>query len=135
MWPPPLFSTRPRAVQVVIAVVIPVMYGAICGAVLGASQPGFNLLMLVAGIGGVLGGFEHATAREGLVRGLVGGALFAGALLASFEARGLPALTPLPATMPVMAVIYAVSGMPLGALGGWLRARSEARRARAAAAP
>jgi hypothetical protein len=120
-------------VQIVLAVVIPVVYGAVCGAVLGASQLGFNLLMLAATIGGVLGGFDHAGAREGVVRGLVGGVLFAAALLASFEVRGLPALTPLPAAMPIMAVIYAVSGMPLGALGGWLRGRSEAQRARAAA--
>jgi hypothetical protein len=122
-------------VQLVIAVVIPVAYGALCGAMLGMSAPVFNLLMLVAGIGGVLGGFEHPTPREGLVRGLVGGTLFAGALLAMFEARGAAALTPLPASPPVMAVIYAVSGPPLGALGGWLRGRSEARRARATAAP
>ena len=121
-------------VQLVGAIVLPVVFGGICGAVLGASPLGFNLLMLAAGIGGVLGGFEHATAREGLLRGLVGGALFAGSLLLIFEARGVPALIPLPAPVPVMAVIYAVSGVPLGALGGWLRGRSEARRARAAAA-
>jgi len=89
--------------------------------------------MLVAGIGGILGGFEHATARDGALRGVVGGVLFAGPLLVTFEARGVPALVPLPASLPVMAVIYAVSGMPLGALGGWLRARSEARRARVVA--
>jgi len=119
--------------QLVGAIVVPVVFGAICGAVLGAAQLGFNLLMLVAGIGGILGGFEHATARDGALRGLVGGVLFAGPLLLAFEARGVPALVPLPASLPVMAVIYAVSGMPLGALGGWLRARSEARRARVVA--
>lgn len=120
--------------QLVGALVLPVVFGGICGVVLGASQLGFNLLMLVAGIGGVLGGFEHATAREGLLRGLVGGVLFVGSLLVVFETRGVPALVPLPASLPVMAVIYAVSGMPVGALGGWLRGRSETRRARAATA-
>ena len=113
---------------------LPVVFGGICGAVLGGSQLGFNLLMLVAGIGGILGGFEHAGAREGAIRGLVGGVLFAGSLLLAFETRGVPALVPLPAALPVMAVIYAASGMPLGALGGWLRGRSEARRARMAVA-
>jgi hypothetical protein len=116
--------------QLAGAIVVPVVFGGICGVVLGAAQLGFNLLMLVAGIGGILGGFEHATAREGVLRGLVGGVVFAGALLLAFEARGVPALVPLPASIPVMAVIYAIIGMPLGALGGWLRGRSEARRAR-----
>lgn len=119
--------------QFVGALVVPVVFGGICGAVLGAAQLGFNLLMLVAGIGGILGGFEHATAREGATRGLAGGVLFAGSLLLVFEARGVPALVPLPASLPVMAGIYAITGVPLGALGGWLRGRSEARRARVVA--
>jgi hypothetical protein len=132
MWPPPLFRRRPRAAQIIGAVVLPIGFGALCGAMLGASQVAFNLLMLLAGIGGVLAGFEHAGAREGVLRGLTGGVLFAGALAAVFEVRGVPALTPLPAAVPVMAVFYAVTGMPLGALGGWLRRRSEVRRARTA---
>ena len=129
MWPPPLFRQRPRAVQIVGAVVLPVGFGALCGFLLGASQPGFNLAMLIAGIGGVLAGFEHASARAGVLRGLSGGVLFVAALVAVFEARGAPALTPLPAGLLVMAVFYAVMGLPLGALGGWLRRRSDDRRA------
>jgi hypothetical protein len=120
-------------VQVIGAVVLPIGFGALCGFVLGASEAVFNLLMLIAGIGGVLAGFEHLGARPGVVRGLVGGVLFTGALVAMFEARGLPALAKLPAPLLVMAVFYAASGMPLGALGGWLRRRSENHRARAAA--
>jgi hypothetical protein len=128
-----LLGQRPLAVQVILVVVLPVAFGALCGTVLGASQLWFNVLMLVAGLGGIGGGFEHAGARAGLLRGIVAGALFAGALLVTFEARGVPALTPLPASMPIMAVGYAVMGMPFGALGGWLRGRSEGRRAHAAA--
>jgi hypothetical protein len=133
MWPPPLLRQRSVVVQIIGVLAIPVAYGAVCGAVLGASALWFNVLMLVATIGGVLGGFEHLGPRAGFLRGLLGGALFAGALLATFESRSLPARAPLPVTVPVMAVIYAVVGMPLGALGGWLRGRSEDRRARAAA--
>ena len=96
MWPPPLFRQRPFVVQIIGALVLPVAFGALCGFVLGASQLGFNLLTLLAGIGGILNGFEHAGAREGVLRGLVGGVLFAGALLVIFAARGVPALTPLP---------------------------------------
>ena len=131
MWPPLLLVRRPLAVQVILVAVLPVAFGALCGAVLGSSQPWFNVLMLVATLGGIGGGFEHAGARSGLLRGLVSGMLFAGSLLVTFETRGVPALTPLPASLPAVSVGYAVMGMPLGALGGWLRRRSAGRRARA----
>lgn len=130
VWPPPLLGQRPLAVQIILLVVLPAAFGALCGAILGASKPLFNGLMLAATVGGIAGGFEHAGARSGLLRGIAGGVLFAGSLLVMFEARGLPALTPLPAPLPIVAVVYAVMGMPLGAFGGWLRGRSEDRRAR-----
>jgi hypothetical protein len=120
---------RPLAVQVVLAIALPISFGALCGFELGQSKAAFQILMLVAGIGGVVAGFEHPGARQGLVRGIVGGVLFAASLVAMFEARGLPALAPLPAALPIMAIGYAAGGLPLGALGGWLRARSIARAA------
>jgi len=128
VWPPPLLRQRPLAVQLVITVVLPAAFGALCGAMLGASALWFNVLMLAAGVGGIFGGFEHAGARSGVLRGLVGGVVFAASLLVSFEVRGLAALAPLPASVPIMAVAYAIMGLPLGALGGWLRGRSEDRR-------
>jgi hypothetical protein len=123
-----LLRERSLAVQAILVVVLPIAFGALCGFALGAWKVGFQILMLVAGIGGVAGGFEHAGPRQGLLRGLVGGVLFIGSLVILFEARGVPALSPLPAPLPITAVGYAVMGMPLGALGGWLRRRSLARR-------
>jgi len=128
VWPPPLLRQRPLAVQLVITVVLPAAFGALCGTVLGVSALWFNVLMLAAGVGGVLGGFEHDGARSGFLRGLVGGVVFAASLLVTFDARGVRALAPLPASLPIMAVGYAIMGLPLGALGGWLRGRSEDRR-------
>jgi hypothetical protein len=118
---------------VVLLVVAPVVFGALCGYVLGASEPWFNGLMLLAGLGGIGAGFEHLGAREGALRGIVGGVLFASALLACFTLRALPARVPLPLPLGGMVVVYAVMGTPLGALGGRLRQRSELRRARLAA--
>jgi hypothetical protein len=129
VWPPPLFRDRPVAVQIFFAVVAPIAFGALCGHELGRSQAVFQILMLLAGIGGVAAGFEHPGPRPGIVRGLTGGVLFASALVAMFEIRGLPALAPMPIALPITAIIYAAMGMPLGALGGWLRARSIARAA------
>ena len=130
---PPLLRDRPRAAQVVLAVVAPVVFGAVCGYVLGSSEGGFNLLMLLAGVGGIGAGFEHLGPREGAIRGIVGGVLFTAALVVCFGVRGVPAVVPLPAPLAAMAVIYAVMGVPLGALGGRLRARSETRRTGATA--
>jgi hypothetical protein len=122
-----LLHDRPVAVQIFFAVVLPIAFGALCGYELGRSEAVFQILMLLAGIGGVAAGFEHPGPRQGIVRGLAGGVLFIGALVATFEIRGLPALAQMPVPLPITAIIYAAMGMPLGALGGWLRARSIAR--------
>jgi uncharacterized membrane protein (UPF0136 family) len=129
-----LFRERPRAVQVVLGLVAPVVFGALCGYLLGVSQPWFNILMLLAGLGGVGAGFEHVGPREGALRGIAGGVLFAAALLVCFSLRALPARVPLPLPLGGMVVVYAVMGAPLGALGGRLRQRAEDRRAAAAPA-
>ena len=125
---PPLFRDRPRVVQIFLVLIAPLAFGALCGYLLGTSQPWFNGMMLLAGIGGIGAGFEHLGARDGARRGIVGGVLFTGALLACFSLRARPALVPLPLPLLAMGVVYAVMGAPLGALGGRLRQRAEARR-------
>jgi hypothetical protein len=114
-------------------VVAPLAFGALCGYELGNSESVFNLLMLLAGVGGVLAGFEHLGPRSGAMRGILGGALFTGALVVCFAVRGAAMAAHLPLALPGMAVLYAVMGVPLGALGGRLRRRAEDRRAAASA--
>ncbi len=136
LWPPPLLRQRSRAVQIVLVVVLPIAFGALCGFELGTSALWFQILMLLAGLGGIGGGFEHAGAREGVLRGLAGGVVFISSLVVTFEARGVAAVAPLPGSLAITAIGYAVMGMPLGALGGWLRGRWIARQqAGSAAAP
>lgn len=133
MKPPPLFRDQPRVVQILLGLVAPLAFGALCGYLLGASEAWFNGLMLLAGLGGIGAGFEHLGAREGALRGIIGGVLFASGLLVCFSLRALPARVPLPLPIGGMVALYAASGAPLGALGGRLRRRSEDRRARAPA--
>jgi hypothetical protein len=126
---PPLLRQRSLPAQFLLAIASPVVFGGVCGYVLGSSEVTYNLLMLLAGVGGVLSGFEHLGARQGAIRGIVGGVLFTTALVSCFAIRGAPAVAHLPLSLGGMAVIYAAMGVPLGALGGRLRRRAEDRRA------
>jgi hypothetical protein len=125
MWPPPLLRDRSFALQLVLAVVLPILFGVLCGWLLGASGTWFHIVVTAGGLGGVNAGFEHDGWRNGLVRGALGGPLFAAALVVTHEARGVPMAAHLPVALPFMTIFYASMSMPLGALGGWLRGRSE----------
>ena len=111
-----------------VALVLPVAFGALCGVVLGVSDPWFHALMLGSGAGGLYAGFEHPTPGRGALRGLIGGSSFAASLLVAFHVRGQPQVAWQPAALPVMAVIDALSGVALGALGGALRRAVDGRR-------
>lgn len=127
MWPPPLLRDRPRAVQVFLAVILPVLFGAVCGYLLGLNGIAYDILTLLGVLGGINAGYEHLGAREGLVRGVVGGALFALAIVVVHDLTGKAPEADLPASLGVMAVIYTVLGTAFGALGGVLRRRAEHR--------
>ena len=125
MWPPPLFERRSRVVQALLAGVLPIVFGAVCGVLLGTSALWFNVLTTAGALGALGAGFEHVGWRAGLLRGASGGALFAIALLTVDEVRGAPALAPLPVAIRGMAAFYAVAGIPFTLLGSWLRGKRE----------
>ena len=122
---PPLLSSRPVAAQAALAVGGPVVLGALAGVALGLSEAVYLGLSLLAALGGVAAGFEHARARSGLVRGVVGGCLFGAALLAAHAIAGTRPLAKLPEPQLVLVVFTTVIGALLGALGAWLRARRQ----------
>jgi hypothetical protein len=123
MEPPPLLSQRPRAVQYVLANVVPTLFGVICGVVLSFSGAAYLGLQLLAAIGGVGAGYEHRGAGEGAARGALGGAQFGAGILAAYEIGNIDPKTDLPHPAIVLAVFTTVVGALLGALGGMLRAR------------
>src|SRR3984893_11164907 len=83
MQAPPLFRDRPRPLQIILGGVVPFAFGAVVGVVLGVSSGAYWALAALAGVGGVLAGFEHQDGWGGADRGLVGGGLFGlGILLA-----------------------------------------------------
>jgi hypothetical protein len=117
----PLFSDRSRPVQVLTAGVIPALFGAVTGLMLGVSSTGYWVLNLLALIGGVLAGLEHEDGWKGADRGLLGGTLFGTFLLLAHLAVGTDAKVTLPDIQPVLVVFTAIIGMFAGALGGRLR--------------
>lgn len=121
----PLFSTRPRMIQAALVVGGPVVFGALCGLLLGTSKAAYLLATLLSIAGGYLAGFEHPGAREGAIRGVIGGSLFGGFILIAHQIDGRDATTSLPHPGILLVAITALFGALLGALGGRARRRVE----------
>jgi hypothetical protein len=118
MHTPTLLRDRPRAVQIVLGGLVPFAFGAVVGVVLGVSAGVYWALAALAGIGGVLAGFEHQDGWGGADRGLVGGALFGLGVLLAHWIAGTHAKVSLGGFPPLLIVVDAIAGMLLGALGG-----------------
>jgi hypothetical protein len=117
----PLFWERPRSVQVIGGLVVPTAFGAVAGILLGVSATAYWVIGIVAFLGGILAGFEHAGGWDGAARGLVGGTLYGTGLLLAHAIAGTDAKVSLPDFAPILVVVTAILGVLLGALGGWLR--------------
>jgi hypothetical protein len=124
----PLFRERPRSAQVVLGLVVPLIFGAVAGVVLGFSAAAYWAIGLVALIGGVGAGFEHGDGWDGADRGLVGGTLYGIGLLVAHAIAGTDAEVSLPGFAPILVVFTAIIGMLAGALGGRIRGGAMQRR-------
>jgi hypothetical protein len=112
------FNDRSREVQVLLAVIIPFIFGAVVGVILGISAPVYWILSLLAAIGAVLAGLEHPDARSAALRGLVIGIVYGVAVLLAHTVAGTHAKVSLGSFPPLVIVIDAVIGAILSALGG-----------------
>jgi hypothetical protein len=129
---PPLLSERPRALRAPLIVVPALLAGFATGATLGLSAAAWGIANVLAALGGVGGGFEHASAGEGARRGALGGVAFGLALVLAdaLVVDHREATIAAPAIAQV--VVTTIAGALLGALGGLLRARAMRRQAAAA---
>jgi hypothetical protein len=114
------FNERGREAQILLAVVVPFVFGAIVGIVLGASAAVYWILSAIAAIGAILAGLEHPDARSGALRGLVIGAVYGIGLLLAHAVAGTDAKVSLGGFPPLVIVIDAVVGALLAGLGGGL---------------
>ena len=126
---PPLFEDRTREAQIVLALVVPLLFGAVAGVFLGISAAVYTVLAALAAIGGILAGLEHPDPAGGARRVFVGGALFGLGILIAHAIAGTDAKVSLGGFPPLLILIDAIIGAVLGAIGG---AISRSRRAIAA---
>src|SRR4051812_41816518 len=87
---------RPLALRVVLVVLVPAIFGGICGYFLHHQKTVYIVLQIVAAIGGYVGGYEHRSGREGAVRGFIGGLCFGGGILLVHQLIGGKPLVKLP---------------------------------------
>jgi hypothetical protein len=121
---PPLLSEHPRPVQILLAVVVPALYGAATGYFLGVSEATYLVLSLIGVLGGIGAGLDHVGAAAGARRGVLAGLIFGGSILLAHEIHGAEAKAELPD--PAILLVLVTTGLAavFGALGGWLRARA-----------
>ena len=121
---PPLLAEQPRALQLLLALVVPAVYGGATGYFLGVSQATYLVLSILGVLGGIGAGFDHLGAREGAKRGLLAGSVFGAAILIAHEIHGAEAEAHLPEPAIVLVVVTTLLGVAFGAMGGWLRERA-----------
>jgi hypothetical protein len=119
----PLLRDQPRFVQVLLAVVLPALYGALTGYFLGVSEATYLVLSVIGVLGGIAAGFDHLGAGAGAKRGLIAGSIFGGSILIAHEIHGATAKADLPDPAILLVLITTVLGVGFAALGGWLRER------------
>ncbi|HET9676120.1 MAG TPA: hypothetical protein VFP21_01285 [Solirubrobacterales bacterium] len=123
MAKPTLLRDRPENTQVVLAVVVPLLFGAVVGVVLGTSASTYWVLLGVASLGALLAGLEHDAVKEAAGRGAVAGAMFGLGILAAHQLAGTDAKVSLGSFPPLLIVIDAIAGALLTGLGYWVSRR------------
>jgi hypothetical protein len=118
MYAPVLFRDRSRPEQILIGGVIPTVIGAIAGVLVGVSSGAYWAIAALAGLGALVSGFEHQDGWGGADRGLICGAIYGAALLLAHLIAGTHAKVSLGSFPPLLAVVTAIAGMFLSALGG-----------------
>src|SRR3954447_15645756 len=140
-FPPPLLLNRPALTRVTLALVVPAGYGFLTGIALDKSKGLYVVLILLAAIGGgvggfemygpphggVLGGFEMYGPRQGGLRGLVGGAIFGAFILIGHGVVSGRAKVKLPDPEILYLLFTIIPGILLGAWGGQIRQNVEDR--------
>lgn len=125
---PPLLEERTAGQELLLVVIVPSLFGAIAGVMLGVSEIAYLVLAILGIAGGYGAGLEHPRPRFGAYRGLVGGMQFGvWILLAHGVLYDSEPKAELPHPEILLVAITTIFGVVLGALGARHRARLDAR--------
>ena len=122
---PPFLDERSWPVRVLLAGLVPIGFGFLCGAILDSSGTLYLALQVLAAIGGYFAGFEHDLTHHALLRGIVGGLLFGGFVLIGHHVVGGEDHGLLPSHEILLLVLTAGFGAVFGMLGARTRMRIE----------
>ena len=120
---PVTFSALPRAVQVQIALLGPLLFGMVCGFLLGYTATGFWISQVLGITGAFAGGFDHVGPRAGAARGALSGFIFSWAVLLAHAIADVTPMVDVPDPFVVIVPVNTLIAAGLGAAGGWFRAR------------
>ncbi|HEY5342205.1 MAG TPA: hypothetical protein VIJ66_00905 [Solirubrobacteraceae bacterium] len=135
MYEPMLFRDRRRPAQIALGGVVPAIAGVIAGVLIGVSSGAYWGYAVLVAIGAIVAGFEHRDGWGAADRGLIAGLIYGIALLVAHTIAGTHAQASLGSFPPLLAVLTAIAGMLLSALGGRIvRPQRERERASAPAA-
>ena len=126
-FPPPLLLDRSLPARVVLALFVPAAYGFVNGLALDGSRTLYIVLVVLAGVGGLAGGFEMYGSGQGAVRGVIGGTLYGLFVLLGHEVANGKAAVKLPHPAILLLIFTIVPGAALGAWGGSLRLEHDER--------
>jgi hypothetical protein len=126
-WPPPLYRDQPRAQQIAGPLVGPIVFGIICGWLLGVSELVYTVLTLLAILGGIAAGYEHDSLLGGAARGAFIGTLFSLTICETHRIIGNDSLANTPKPIELIIIVFAVISLVLGVIGAALRRRAEAK--------
>jgi hypothetical protein len=124
-----MLEEHPLPLRVLLAVVVPALFGALTGYFLGVSEGTYLILSAIGILGGIGAGFDHLGTAAGAKRGLLAGTIFGASILLAHEIHGAEAKADLPHPAILLIVITALLGAAFGAIGGKLRERMQARTA------
>lgn len=117
------FTELPRAIQVQLAAIGPLLFGLVCGFVLELNAAAYWTASALSAIGGLMGGTEHTGTRPAAFRGTAAGACFGLGVVIAHAASDRAARAPLPSPVVALILITAAAGGGLAAVGALLASR------------
>lgn len=124
------FGDLPRAIQIQLAAIGPLLFGLVCGFVLELNAAAYWVASVLSALGGMVGGTEHTAVRPAVLRGVTAGACFGVGIVVANAASDRGPLAPLPSPAVLLILITVAGGGVLSAAGILLSQRFKSRRRR-----